>query len=215
MLLYLFNSPPCLSVSAKPDPNTSGFQDWTKAEIRGVRRVCFDSGEGRKRRVTLLPSSGRGMMVRIKLESPQQSNLTPHLKSLGSKSCLSPCRGIRKLRHICRVSSNRGAVNPGPRWRCSWWWGGRRANTRYRALTPHNEMEEPVMLRWRQAHQLMSSSFLFPSQYKSIRLSSVSAAARLHSHTRTATGTWAVGNTEVKESLSGFLSAPFILHLMM
>ncbi|CAF91224.1 unnamed protein product, partial [Tetraodon nigroviridis] len=30
-----------------PDPNTSGFQDRTKAKIRAVWRVCFDSGGGK------------------------------------------------------------------------------------------------------------------------------------------------------------------------
>lgn len=75
----------------------------------------------------------------------------------------------------------------------------------YRTLTPHNEIEEPGMQRWREARHLMSSPFLFSSQYRS-------CLTRSHSHalesTRTDTSAGAVGNMEVKESLSGFLSVP-------
>lgn len=148
--------------------------------------------------MTLLTRSGRGMLVRAMLERAQQSFAavkprSRHLKSLSSKCYLSPSRGIRKLLHICCVSSVRGAVNPGPRWRCCGRrrWRGHPLNAgsgggRHRTEQEF-EIEEPVMQRWQRAHQLMISSFLFSSQYSSIQLNTVSAT---HTHTHTVRAQW-------------------------
>lgn len=113
-------SPPC---RLKSDPNTSGgFDDWTKREIRCVRRACRKIWERRGGELKILTRSEQAawyLLPFVTLQHRLFSNRMLkdswiHRLKFCPEPYLSPRREMKKLQQISCVPSLQAAANPVP-----------------------------------------------------------------------------------------------------